>query len=79
MLQIQDFLGLDCLIQINHRAGKIVLGELVAKTEAICKILGNDKAKQFRTPTLKHKPAVRDFPNLQAEGLRERGLRARHT
>ena len=79
MLQVWEVLGLDCLIQINHRAGKIVLGELVAKIEAISKVIGNDKAKQFKTPALKRKVANRDFPNLRAEGLRERGLRARRT
>ena len=77
MLQIREALGLDCHIQVNHRAGKIVLGELIAKTEAISHVIGEAKAKQCKTPVFKRKGAVRDFPNIRAEGLRERGLRAR--
>ena len=70
-------MGLDFHIQVNHRAGKTVLGELIAKIEAISQVIGEAKAKQCKTPVFKRKGAVRDFPNIRAEGLRERGLRAR--
>ena len=83
LLQISKTLGLDCLLQVQCKVGRLMIGELTAKMDALRSIIGDIKMKQHGTPTLKRKTAVRDFPlnigNIRVESLRARGLQNRRT
>ena len=83
LLQIRETLGLDCLLQVQCKVGRLMIGELTAKMDALCSIVGNAKMKRHKLPMLKRKAAVRDFPpkigNIRIDSLCAQGLQNQRT